>query len=314
MAYWWVNHNQTHNQEIEGGYIWSPKTNSNGAKNQTYTNLSLVTVGDVVYSFASSQIKAIGVVSRPHISHKKPVEFGAKGANWGDSGWLVYIDWQLLSKSFKPKEYIDDLSRFLPGKNSPIQKNGNGNQGCYLAAISKELDGALRGIMVDLGNRVEELNGDDLRERDNNKEEKNIIDSSLQETEKNQLVKARIGQGVFRSRLEKIEPKCRVTKLDDKRFLVASHIKPWCKSTNIEKLDGSNGLLLSPHIDKLFDRGWITFSSEGKVLYSSEEVTRVMKSWSIDPDMNVGKFTSKQKEYLSYHQKNIFRGGDLTHP
>ncbi len=308
MAYWWVNHKQTHNQEIEGGYIWSPKVNSNGAKNQTYTNLSLVKIGDIVHSFANGHIKAIGVVSKPHVSYKKPVEFGEKGANWGDAGWLVCIDWLVLSKSFRPKEHIEDLSPFLPEKYSPIQKNGNGNQSCYLASISQELHEKLMGITLSLENQIDETLVDFYRKVENDAEEVSIVDSELQETEKVQLVKARVGQGVFRSRLEKIEPKCRVTRLGDKRFLIASHIKPWCKSTNIEKLDGNNGLLLSPHIDKLFDKGWITFSEKGGIVCFSEEIKAIMRTWSLDPDMNIGEFTYKQKEYLRYHQENIFRG------
>ena len=62
MSYWWVNHKQTYSSEVEGGYIWSPKENSNGARNQTYINLTLTTPGDVVFSYAAGKIKAIGIV------------------------------------------------------------------------------------------------------------------------------------------------------------------------------------------------------------------------------------------------------------
>jgi putative restriction endonuclease len=52
----------------------------------------------------------------------------------------------------------------------------------------------------------------------------------------------------------------------DKRVLVASYIKPWRTTDHYEKLDGQDGLLLSPHVDRLFDRGWITFKSTGDIL------------------------------------------------
>jgi len=118
--------------------------------------LNLVKVGDIVYSFANSHIKAIGVVSKQHLSYKKPAEFGEKGANWGDEGWLVCIDWLVLSKSFRPKEHIEDLSPFLPEKYSPIQKSGNGNQSCYLASISHELHEELMTITLSLDNQIDE--------------------------------------------------------------------------------------------------------------------------------------------------------------
>ncbi|MFE8730531.1 HNH endonuclease, partial [Aeromonas hydrophila] len=85
--------------------------------------------------------------------------------------------------------------------------------------------------------------------------------STLNATEKQQLVKSRRGQGIFRANLEKVELACRVTGVTNTALLIASHIKPWSRcANNAERLDGNNGLLLSPHIDKLFDRGWITFS------------------------------------------------------
>lgn len=306
MSYWWVNHNQTHTLEIEGGYIWSPKTNSNGAKNQTYINLTLVKPGDVVFSYAKSHIKAIGVVSMPCINEKKPLEFGNKGANWETDGWLVHIEWLLLKKEFSPKKHISKLSPLLPEKNSPIQKSGNGNQGCYLASISKALHDALMSLSEEAGNEVDFE--DITLDLENTLEEEKIIHSDIQETEKKQLTKARIGQGLFKARVEQVEPRCRITGVSNKKFLVASHIKPWCKSSNMERLDGNNGLLLSPHVDKLFDRGWITFSNEGEILCSSKKVKDIMCYWNLDVNENVGSFTNQQKVYLSYHRDNIYKG------
>jgi len=91
MAFWWVNHKQTYKQEREGGYIWSPKENRNGSRNSTYINLTLVQMGDVVFSYANSAIKAVGLVEATCKTADKPVEFGAKGENWDQKGWLVRI-------------------------------------------------------------------------------------------------------------------------------------------------------------------------------------------------------------------------------
>ncbi|MGL6368915.1 HNH endonuclease [Aeromonas hydrophila] len=96
--------------------------------------------------------------------------------------------------------------------------------------------------------------------------------STLEVTEKLQLTNARISQGNFRRDLEKIEPKCRVTGVSNKALLIASHIKTWSESDNAEHLDGNNGLLLSPHIDKLFDRGWITFTDAGDLLCAEPSI------------------------------------------
>jgi hypothetical protein len=142
-----------------------------------------------------------------------------------------------------------------------------------------------------------------LSERDNDIAETAIRESDLPELEKEQLVLARRGQGIFRRKLSRVEDSCRLTAISDKRFLIASHIKPWRLSTSEEKVDGNNGLWLSPHVDKLFDNGWITFTDDGKILCLSEEVSTLMTSWGLDPEMNIGPFNDKQRYYLRAHRE-----------
>jgi hypothetical protein len=137
------------------------------------------------------------------------------------------------------------------------------------------------------------------------KEVDKILASKLPEVEKKRLINARLGQGDFRKDVIAKEMKCRLTGVKNIDFLIASHIKPWCKSNRFEKLDGYNGLLLSPHVDRLFDRGWITFSNEGKVLIA-KAAEEIIKTWNISVD-NVGNFRPQQYEYLKYHRNNIFK-------
>ncbi len=39
MRYLWVNQKQTYHHEIQGGYLWSPKRNANGARNPFYESM-----------------------------------------------------------------------------------------------------------------------------------------------------------------------------------------------------------------------------------------------------------------------------------
>ena len=116
---------------------------------------------------------------------------------------------------------------------------------------------------------------------------------------------ARRGQGRYRSNLELIEKSCRVTGLRDLMHLRASHIKPWRVSDDIEKLDGYNGLLLSPHVDHLFDRGWVLFENDGYLVPSPKLNPSVLQSWRIEPDRNGQPFVPQQIEYLEYHRECI---------
>lgn len=309
IRYWWVNHKQTYRAELEGGYIWSPKENQNGARNQTYINLTLVRSGDVVISYAGAAIRAIGVATGAHQEKPKPEAFGQAGQNWSEIGWFVPVEWSVLSKAVSPKTHLARIVNLLPEKNSPLQRTGNGNQSCYLASISSDLGSLILSLTqasdTEVVDRVKEL--EDQLKAD---EIEQVIqeDEALSPTEREQLVRSRVGQGAFRLHVMTFEKACRLTGVTDDRFLIASHIKPWRGCNNSERLDGQNGLMLAPHVDKLFDRGWISFADNGDLLIAADAPPAVMNSWGFSAGLNVGAFSEKQRAYIQYHREVIFRG------
>jgi putative restriction endonuclease len=302
IRYWWVNNKQTFKKELEGQYIWAPQTKSNGQFNQTYANLMEVSIGDLIFAYANASIKAIGVIEENCIVAPKP-EFGKAGDRWSQEGFKVKVNWHKLQIPFRPKEHLASIAPLLPAKHAPIRSNGDGNEGCYLASISKELGELLVALLSSndllLVDVLLEFQNTQVK---NNLEESNILKAQIPETEKSQLIKARIGQGVFRQNVLKIEKKCRITKLEEACILVASHIKPWKDSDNSERLEGHNGLLLSPHVDKLFDLHWISFANSGNVLVRNESVRRIMREWKIEVPPNVGAFNARQSFFLEHHR------------
>lgn len=134
-----------------------------------------------------------------------------------------------------------------------------------------------------------------------------LHNGSIPRTERVQLIKARIGQGLFRSRVAEIEHFCRITGISDSRFLIASHIKPWSRSSRAEKLDGSNGLLLTPNIDRLFDKGHITFGDDGQVRVSSQLPTDVLRVWGLNTPVPPTPLSPRQRRYMAYHRTAVFR-------
>ncbi|WP_287029661.1 HNH endonuclease [Pseudomonas sp. UBA6310] len=140
--------------------------------------------------------------------------------------------------------------------------------------------------------------------------QRDIEASDQPTTRKEQLIQARVGQGTFRAKVLAIETMCRLTGVSDARFLIASHIKPWKDSEDGERLDGNNGLMLAPHVDKLFDRGWITFKDNGTLLVIDAAIP-VLNSWSLNVSANVGEFNSEQRVFLKYHRDEVF-GKHLT--
>jgi hypothetical protein len=127
--------------------------------------------------------------------------------------------------------------------------------------------------------------------------------TSLRQTE------IRTKQSLFKRRLLTIEKQCRVTGIADLRFLRASHIKPWAHCTSgRERIDGSNGLLLSPQADFLFDRGWITFENNGALVRSDHLPKEVVDRIGLDlkKGRKCGEFLAEQSHYLQYHRTAVF--------
>lgn len=89
--------------------------------------------------------------------------------------------------------------------------------------------------------------------------------------------------------------------------LIASHCKPWRDATNEERLNGENGLLLTPSIEHLFDRGFIGFEDNGKLIISPVAHRPSLQRMGIDTAnvVKVGGFTSGQKQFLDFHRNAV---------
>lgn len=307
MRYWWVNQNQTYKHEVQGGFLWSPKRKRNGGKNHFYDTMAQVRPGDLVLSFCDTQIKAIGTAQAAAISSSKPA-FGKVGDQWSDDGWLVAVEFQIADHPVRPKDHMGELAPHLAPKYAPLQTNGNGNQAVYLAEVSEEFASI---ILEKMGVKFPSQNGAEpdeiaVEQKEEAEQQALLGRTDIGETQKQQLVMARRGQGVFKANVRLNEARCRVTGVTDLRFLIASHIKPWSKCSDEEKLDGCNGLLLSPHVDRLFDRGYISFEGNGALLISSQLSPGVWDAWGLGHIQNVGGFNARQAAYLEGHRQFIF--------
>lgn len=134
-----------------------------------------------------------------------------------------------------------------------------------------------------------------------------MTDATLTETQKSQIILARVGQGAFRKKLIKHWRECSATGCLQIDILKASHIKPWSKSSNSERLDVYNGLLLNPNLDALFDKGYVTFDDEGKILISPyvSDNDRMLLSCSSELRVNL---QPQHLKYLAWHRKHLFWG------
>lgn len=126
------------------------------------------------------------------------------------------------------------------------------------------------------------------------------------ETEVESSYRARRGQDIFRAKLLSYwGEKCAVTGIAVPQILKSSHIKPWRSSDNTERLDVYNGLLLSPNLDSLFDQGLITFSRDGKLLWS-DKIAGYAVELGLTENMYLTQIDDDHLGYLKWHRENIF--------
>ena len=125
-------------------------------------------------------------------------------------------------------------------------------------------------------------------------------------TEIETLIKARQGQGSFRQKLLKLYPICPLTDLDVQSLLIASHIKPWSVCNNNERLDPFNGLMLAPNIDALFDKGLITFDTDGTIKIHPTIDPENQERLGISRDMKL-KIEPESEKYFEYHRNHVFQ-------
>ena len=127
--------------------------------------------------------------------------------------------------------------------------------------------------------------------------------SSLTVTERQQLTAARIGQGQFRASLINVwGGRCAVTGCNLLPVLVASHIKPWAQSTNVERLDPYNGLLLSSNADRLFDQGFISFTVSGQMLVKPVVTDEQLASLGLSCHLELSQVAPQHLPYLQAHR------------
>ena len=132
-------------------------------------------------------------------------------------------------------------------------------------------------------------------------------DDTENETTKKTLIDARLGQGEFRAALlRKWNSSCAVSTCKISAVLRASHIKPWRLSSNRERLDPNNGLLLAAHIDALFDAGLLTFSDDGEMIISKSIKNDDLAHLKL-PKRLVRVPTATELHYLAYHRRHFFR-------
>lgn len=301
MAYWWVSQNKTFAEERAGGYLWAPIRDQAGRRPHHWASMEEVRPGDVIFSYVGQQIPAVSVATTPAERIAQPEELAVTDL-WEREGLQLRSTYTDLPHPLAIENVVEELLPLLPPKYAPLNRYGTGNQGYLFALPPRAGELLLKRIRIEMPDLAADPDADPVVAA--------IRRAPLQETERQALIKSRVGQGQFRSDLLTLwKGRCCVTGLSVAELLRASHSKPWRDSNHQERLDPYNGLLLTPAYDAAFDAGLITFTHDGRLRVSSELSVEDTARLGIDPSAQISGLTPKHRVYLEHHGCEVFRAG-----
>lgn len=172
---------------------------------------------------------------------------------------------------------------------------------------SKDWKAGVRGVLYrDIGKNFKMIDEGVIALLDYN--ENNLaLAEDIADTTKSFLIKIRTRQQEFRKKLLKHLKFCPITNIDEEKILVASHIKPWAMSSDKERVDIYNGFIFSPTIDKIFDKGLITFENNKRLIISDSLSKLNIKNIGIENGKRYFSLPIEGRyDYLDYHRNNIF--------
>ena len=294
----------TYHEEKQLGIIWSPKIDKLGMEPHSWKRMQEVKRGDRIFHYVKGFMVAISVVKEGCEEDSKPQTTENKESS-KEEGYLVETEYCELEVPLNIREHFDQLAPYLPIKYAAFQEDGNGNSG-YLYPCNEELT-------IKLLEYISTLNiyhtDDDQLEFPVDiviEKERNPLYTILAETESEVKMKIRRGQEKYRKNLMPLwNHKCPLCGIDIEAVLRASKAKPWKDSSESERLDPYNGILLCCNHDALYEKGLIAFDGQGRLHVSSQISEEDYPKYSLAEKVKIS-IHPENKPYLKWHKRNVF--------
>ncbi|TFW13299.1 HNH endonuclease [Duganella callida] len=296
MEFYWVNIGGTHKAVIEQHFLWAPISSVNKVGNEVtrlyWDNVASVKQGDVIFCCYE---KRISFLARAHMdAYRERRPFNPAFKNWDEIGNRVDVEIIQLDREIHRDEISAEFIARFDSRSSPSLFNSQGtlNQ-IYMAHLPADA-----GMFLLEATRQTKLIDEALIDAGN------VSTAKISKTTREALIQARRGQGQFRSDLiKRWGGRCALTGLQNTNLMVASHIEAWALCNNEQRLDVNNGLLLAPHIDRLFDQGLISFSNQGLLQIATRLNLEDRGILGLDRFTRLRDLTTANVSYLIKHQR-----------
>jgi putative restriction endonuclease len=296
MAFFWVNLGKSYKEVAAHNFLWAPAyvVGNNGKKktNAGWEPVKEVNAGDVIFCNRDENIIHVAVARKAAYPAKRPPTRVFN--KWNDEGFQIDVDLTTLTPAVSVAGFKAALIAIHNDECSPVlftKIGGIAQQ--YMVRLPLGA-GAL--ILSCLGDA--EVN---VSEKVTLRKKGRLMQGGTRET----VAQARVGQGQFRDDVLSLwQQACPVTGLGKPELLTASHIVPWSLSNEIEKIDPNNGFPFSPALDKLFDRGYVSFNDHGRLLIKTSALNiQDLRCLGIAPDAKIRGLNAEQKAYLARHRQ-----------
>ncbi|MEH6357446.1 MAG: HNH endonuclease [Pseudomonadales bacterium] len=295
MSFYWVNLGDSYKEVADYNFLWAPAytTNANGTKtvNAGWKHVPEVTIGDVIFCHENGRIIYIGVAKSDAYAAERPEN--RTFDKWKKEGFKIDVNLEVLKRPIDTHEFKAEFIRSYNERCSPKLFTVN-SQACQQYMIS--IPSGAGAMLLDAIGEIA-LN---IQDKINSSKS---VNSTSKPTHREAIVKARVGQGKFRDEvLDLWNGTCPVTGVELPELLIASHIVSWQLSDDVEKVDKFNGLPLSPSIDKLFDKGYVSFSNDGELIINNTISCDLVEQLGISLTTQIQGLTNSHKKYLRRHR------------
>lgn len=297
----------TYPLEKEEGVIWSPQIDHGGGTPPSWLRLTEVRQGDRIFHYVRGDIVAVSIATRScEAITKSFTEEEEENERLKEDRYEIKLKYHELEIPIHVHKEFEAIVHMLPVKYSPFKPNGNGNSG-YLYPCNEKLAITLLELISDkniyqVDEEQLELAIDTVR-----RPVHNTFFSLITETEAEMKVKIRTGEQKFRRGLVPLwEHKCALCEIELTELLQAIRSKPWKDSTDFEKVDPYNGVLLCSNHGVLYHKGFIAFDGQGRLHISPELKEENYEKYGLRLNMKVPR-KLENKPYFKWHKRKVFK-------
>ena len=291
MSFFWVNIGSSYKEVKEQNFLWAPQygMNKNGQKfsNSSWEAVKGVKAGDVI--FCNKDREIVYVATATADAEPAPRPLSRSFDKWEREGTRVDVELTVLECPIDVSPFSEIFIEKFNERSEPNVFAENGF--CTQTYMCKIPEVAAKMIASFINENVS---------IDFNKELAKVEEAKGRTKET--IIQARVGHGPYREKLFKMwGGKCAVTGIAVESILTASHIVSWSISNDKEKVDPYNGLPLIPNLDRLFDRGMISFDDNGQLL-PKKEFEDLLCDLKIPLDSKIEGLFGENKKYLRRHR------------